>query len=236
MSGEITSSSSGAVGAVGRFDVRAAMQQYLAPFKAAEPWHDTYNIVDRCRWATQRATTGALTALAQWRSPKEKALAVKEALAVRKAVLPHLDALDDATFALGCAMEPAPEEIIRAILGAMLMVLRGKPNEGAEVYVDALVWELMEPENGQPFCAPAIAAAAKEIWSTSTFPPSLAEFMKPVKKHQQRIESVLGELEFITQSCRAAREVLQVLAPGKLPPRKVSEPTATDDDEDLIPF
>jgi len=235
MSSNITDYHSGAIGAAGHFDVRAAMRHYLAPFKAAEPWYDTYNIVDRCRWATQRATTGALTALAPWRSPKEKALAVKEALTVRKAVLPHLDALDDATFALGEAMGPAPEEIIRAILGAMLSVLRGKPNEGAGIYIDALVWELMEPEVGEPFCAPAIAAAAKEIWSTSTFPPSVAEFVKPAKKHQQRIEGVLGELEFIAESCRAAREVLQALAPEKLPPRKARGPTDADDD-DSIPF
>ena len=38
---------------------------------------------------------------------------------------------------------PPPEEIIRAILGAMLSILRAKPTEGAELYIDAMVWELI---------------------------------------------------------------------------------------------
>jgi hypothetical protein len=186
---DITTHGGGAVGAVGRFDVRGAMRHYLAPFKAAEPWRDTYDIVDRCRYTTQRDTNDALIALHPSRSPKERGLAIKEALAIREAVRPHLEAINEAHDALDEAMAPAPEEIIRATLGAMLSILRAKPTEGAQLYVDGLVWELIEPDSGNPFCAPAIAAAANEIRTTKTFPPSVAEFMTPVKKHQQRIEA-----------------------------------------------
>jgi hypothetical protein len=34
---------------------------------------------------------------------------------------------------------------IRAILGAMLKHIAGESDEGADLYVDGLVWELMEP-------------------------------------------------------------------------------------------
>jgi hypothetical protein len=99
----------------------------------------------------------------------------------------------------------------------MLSVLRGKPTEGAELYVDALVWAVMEPDAGSPYCAPAIAAAAKEIWTTKTFPPSVPEFVESAKKHQRRIETVLAQLVFISESASSAHEVLEKLAPEKLP-------------------
>jgi hypothetical protein len=225
MSNDISSThSGGAVGTVGRFDVRAAMRQLLAPFKAADPWRDLSDICERCSYATQRDATDdhGLIALHPWRTAEEKGWAIRDALTIRVAVGPHLEAINDVLHDdLEEAMKPAPEEIIRAILGAMLSILRIKPTEGAEVYIDAMVWALMEPE---PFYAPAIAAAAKEIWTTKTFPhfgqpsPSVAEFMKPTKEHQQRLDGVWHDLNFITASYYAAWEVLQALAPEKLPP------------------
>jgi hypothetical protein len=228
-----TSVGGGAVGAAGRFK---AIGRYLAAFKAAEPWRETYATVDRSRFATQRNTHGELIALSSvWKTDKQKALAIKDALAIRAAILPHKDAIEDARYALGEAMKPAPEHIVMAIISTMLMVLKSKPNEGSAVFVGALVSELMEPETGEPFCVPAIAAAAKQIWTTKTFAPSIPEFMEPVREHQRRIEEVECELDFMMASLRAAREVLQVLAPEKLPPRKAREPTAATDD-DSIPF
>jgi hypothetical protein len=235
MSSNVTTHHGGAVGAAGHFDVRAMMRHYLAPFKAAEPWRDMIETIGRSGFATQRCD-GELIALSPvWNTPEKKRLAIKDALAIRQAVAGHLDAVWEAAEALDEAMEPPPEEIIRAILGAMLSVLRGKPNEGAELYIDALVWALTEPDSGEPFCAPAIAAAAKEIWTTKTFPPSVPEFMAPAKKHQMRIEAVWEELDFISVAYRSAREVLATLAPEKLPkPRELTPEEEEElwDDED----
>lgn len=208
-----------------RLDVRPLMRRYLAAFKGAEPWQDTIERLDRCRWATQRSTNGRLTALAPWRTPKEKIQAVEAALDVRDAVEGHLDTIAEAADAFDKATAPAPEEIIRAILAMMLSVLRSKPTEGAEFYITALVWELMEPDTGRPLCAPAIAASAKEIWTTKTFAPSIPEFVTCAKKHQELIEASQSQLRWILRSHAAATEVLEKLEPGML-----EDDWATDDE------
>jgi hypothetical protein len=228
MSSNISAHHGGAVGAAGRLDVRAMMRHYLAPFKAAEPWRDTLETIGRSSFATQRNCHDKLIALSStWNTPEKKHWAIKDALAIRDAVT-DLGAVWEAADALDEAMAPPPEEIIRAILGAMLSILRAKPTEGAEIYVDALVWELTDSDAG-PFCAPAIAAAAKEIWTTKTFPPSIPEFMKPAKQHQARIEAVRAQLTFISEAYCSADEVLITLAPEKLPKQREWSDDEVDD-------
>jgi hypothetical protein len=192
------------------------MRHYLASFKAAEPWRETLAEIDRHEGGIQRDCNGGLCALHEWNKPKEKQWAIADALAVRKAIGP-LGPVWEAADALDEAMAPAPEEIIRAILGVMLSILRAKPTEGAEIYVDALVLELTEPETGAPICAPAIAAAARETWNTQTFAPSVHEFMGRARKQQQRIEIVRWQLRWILNASYGAYEVLEKLAPEKLP-------------------
>jgi hypothetical protein len=227
MSSNVTTPHGGTVGA-GRLDARA-MRRYLAPFKAAEPFRDAVETIDRCSFATQRNTKGDLIALSPaWNTPDQQQAAIKHAVAIRKAVAGHLDAVSSVVDALDEAMVPPTEGVIRVILGVLLSVLRSKPTEGAELYIDALVWELMEPDTGEPFCAPAIAAAAKEIWTTKTFAPSVAEFVGPVRKYQMRIETVRAELAFISEANYRAREVLEKLAPETLP--KLHELTKGEED------
>ena len=172
-----------------------------------------------------------MIALHEWNKPEEKQLAIKCAVAIREATAGHLVDVWEAEEALDEAMAPPPEEIIRAILGAMLSTLRAKPTEGAAIYVDALVWELTEPATGRefipyrsglvilegPFCSPAVAAAARETWTTQTFPPSVAEFMQRVRKHQMRIETVRAQLASISEASFSAHDVLRRPAIGDGP-------------------
>jgi hypothetical protein len=106
---------------------------------------------------------------------------------------------------------------LRLLLGTMLDGFRAKPTEGAPIYVDAMVWTLLEPESGQPFCAPSVVAGIREAWATKTFPPSVHEFLELCRKHQQRIEFIQHRLEWICNAGHAAIEVLWKLAPEKLP-------------------
>jgi aminoglycoside phosphotransferase (APT) family kinase protein len=107
----------------------------------------------------------------------------------------------------------------------MMSIMRGREfSVDDATYIDAMVMELMEPETGEPFCGPAIAAAAKELWTTQTFRPSIPEFVEPVRKHQARLESDLAQLGFIFDAEDSAYEVLKKLAPEKLPkPRQLTE-------------
>jgi hypothetical protein len=51
------------------------------------------------------------------------------------------------------------EEDVRQILGAMMMAFHAQPTQTSGFFIDTLVMELREPEAGQPFSLPAIAAA-----------------------------------------------------------------------------
>jgi len=218
-------------GSVGRFDIRAMGRAYLAAFKASEPFRDVIETIDHHGAATQQDTNGNLIALTpSWlKDERRREYTIASALAIREAVaaIPQ-DRVLYTIFDVEDALEPPPEPIVRAIVAAMLSVLRAKPSEGSEIYVDALVGECMEPEGCDPFAAAAVAAAAKEIWTTKTFPPSIPEFMAPVRKYQLRLQSVLAELNFIQEAGLRAREVLQKLAPEKLPKRP---PTPSDHDD-----
>jgi hypothetical protein len=111
----------------------------------------------------------------------------------------------------------------------MVKALRVKPRPGDDAYVDGLVWAVQEPLAGDPFSAPVIAAAAKEIAFTATYAPIPKEFVAVCRKHQRRlVEDVLGDLRRLSYASSAAYEVLEKLAPEKLP--------ETADEDELVPL
>ena len=68
--------------------------------------------------------------------------------------------------------------------------------------------EVTEPDVGDPFCLPAIAAATRELWRTLSSPPSIVDFLPCVKKHQKRIEAVFKELDDILDAADWADDLL----------------------------
>lgn len=219
MSNDVTER--GAGGAVNRIDVRQSMSRFLAPFQAADPWREALATIERHRSGIDCRPDGRLYALDEveyipGQLAQKRARAIGAAVAIRAAVR-SLEAVFRAIDELEDAMAPAPEEMVRGILGVMLSILRSKPGDGAALYMDALVWELAEPLSGSPVCAPAIAAAARETWTTATFAPSVHEFMALARKHQDRIEMVRQQLLWIPEAYIRASNVLSKLAPEKLP-------------------
>jgi hypothetical protein len=162
----------------GRPDIRAMFKHFLAPYSAAEPFEELIETVRKNSMAARRSSNQRPSA----------------AIAIRKAVAGHIDAVSKARDALGIAMLAPDEADVRRILGAMMMTFHAQPTPTSAFFIDTLVMELREPEAGRPFCSPAIAAAARELWQTLRSPPSIAEFLPCVKKHQQRIEAVFKQL------------------------------------------
>jgi hypothetical protein len=220
-----------AVGA--RLDVRAMMSHYLAPFKATEAWKPALAIAEQHKWGIDRDVHGELYALRANESyPGQKAAAVSDAMAIFEAARP-VSAIAEAADAVLETMKPPSEPELRLLIGTMLDGFRAKPTEGAAVYIDAMVWMLSEPESGQPFCAPAIAAAIRQAWASQTFPPSVHEFLKLCSNQQERIEAVHQELEWLCGAASDAVEVLLELAPEKLPKRS-NLPDWSDEEYDEI--
>jgi hypothetical protein len=223
MTGTDISNSGGAVGFAGRLDIRVMLRSYLPYFKAAEPWSEALDhalrVIDR---------EGQVVEMFPWKRPAKPEEAISKALAIRAAIGPR-EILAEAQNTLEDALEPPREEIIRAILIGMLKAMRSKPTEGADIYIDTLVFELAEPETDDPISAPAIVAAARETWNTQTFAPSVHEFMPVARKHQKRINAVLKQLDWLAVTYQRATEVLRELAPEKLPKRP---PPSEDEDWD----
>ena len=215
-----------------RDDVRGMFRHCLVPFKATQPWREAIDIVADNSIVTQKDGHGELTALSPSWTTRWKEQTIRSALAVREATLDIVEAVGDALEAIDAAMEPPAEEVVRKILSTMLKVLQAKPSEDAVVYVDFLVGKLMEPESGDPFCAPAIAAAADEWCTTKIFRPAIPEFLDLALKHQRRVSVVRCELVFIQDAYWASKTILAELAPEKLPKRQRPRP----DDEDDEPF
>jgi hypothetical protein len=217
-------SSGGAVGTAGRLDVRAMMRHYLVPFKAIEPWKHALAVAEQCKWGIDRDVHGEMYALRAKESyPGQKARAVKDALAIREATCP-ISTVREAAAAVFETIQPPSEDELRLLIGTMLDGFRAKPTESAAVYIDAMVFMLLEPESGEPFCAPAIAAAIRAAWASQTFPPSVHEFLALCVKQQARIENVQRELSWLCNAAQDANDVLRKLAPETLPkPREWSE-------------
>jgi hypothetical protein len=162
----------------GRPNIRAIVKHYAAPYSAAEPFAD---LIEKVR-------TNSTPEIRRCKNRRPGA-----AIAILKAVAGRLDAVSEARDRLSVVILAPDEPEVRQIIGAMFAAFHAQPTPTSEYFIDTLVMELMEPEAGHPFCLPAIAAAARELWQTLPSPPSIAEFLPCVKKHQQRIEAVLRQ-------------------------------------------
>jgi hypothetical protein len=121
---------------------------HLAPFKAIELWRHALAMVEQHKWGIARDCNGDMYALRKREGfPGEKASAVADALAIRQACSPLLTLLEAAD-AVAETIKPPPEDELRLMIGAMLSAFRAKPNEGAPIYIDTLIWLLQEPEPG----------------------------------------------------------------------------------------
>jgi hypothetical protein len=193
-----------------RLDIRAMMHHYLAPFQAAVPFEDLIETVRKNSTPARRSNNQRPSAV----------------IAIRNAVAGHTGAVSKALERLSVAMLAPDEEDIRQILGTMMLIFHAQPTPTAGLFIDTLVMELREPEAGQPFCLPAVAAAAREMWQTLPSPPSIAEFLPCAKKHQKRIEAVFKQLGDILEAADWAEDTIKPEKPQ----------TSDDDDPDFIPF
>jgi hypothetical protein len=199
------------VATAGRPDIRAMTRHYTAPFGAAEPFADLIETVRK----------NSTPEIRRCKNRRPGA-----AIAIHRAVAGHIDAVSMAVEYLSVAMLAPDEENVRQILGAMMLVFHAQPTPTSGFLMDTLVMELREPEVGRSFCLPAVAAAARELWQTLIAPPSIAEFLPCVRKHQQRIEAVLRQLGNILEAADWADDLIK---PGK-------PPLWDEDDPDFIPF
>lgn len=99
--------------------------------------------------------------------------------------IPDFRELLDAADAFGAAFNETDEGNIRVFVGLMLDGLPSAKTLPSASYVDALVFCLTDVDNDdddQPiFSALVIAAAVVEVWKSSTFAPSPAEFLSLAK-------------------------------------------------------
>jgi hypothetical protein len=182
-----------AVATAGRLDARAMTRHYTAPFGAAEPFADLIETVRK----------NSTPEIRRCKNRRRGA-----AIAIRKAVAGRLDAVGDARDRLSVAVLAPDENNVRQILGAMMLVYHAQPTATSGFFMDTLVMELREPEVGRPFCLPAIAAAAQEMWRTLPALPSIAEFLPCVRKHQLRIGAVFKQLGDLLEAAEWAEDLI----------------------------
>lgn len=199
------------IATAGRPDIRAMFRHYLAPYSVAEPFEDLIETVRK----------NSTPEIRRCKNRRPGA-----AIAIHRAVAGHIDAVSKARDALGIAMLAPDEADVRQILGAMMLVFHAPPTQTAGYFIDTLVLELREPDVGYPFCLPAIAAAAREMWQTLPSPPAIADFLPCVKKHQKRIEAVFKQLGDILEAADWAEDHVKPNKP----------PVQYEDDPNHIPF
>jgi hypothetical protein len=116
----------------GRPDIRAMMQHFTAPYRAAVPFQDLIQTVQLNSTPARRSSNQRPSA----------------AIAIRNAVAGHIDEVVRARDRLSVAMLAPDEEDVRAVIAAMMMVFPAPPTETSSFFVDALVMELREPDVG----------------------------------------------------------------------------------------
>ena len=102
--------------------------------------------------------------------------------------IPDFRELLDATDAFGAVFIETDEGNIRVFVGLMLDGLPSTKTLPSASYTDALVFLLsgIDDDDGDDcFAALVIAAAVVEVWKSSTFAPSPAEFLSLVKKKRR---------------------------------------------------
>jgi hypothetical protein len=108
----------------GRPNIRALIKHYLAPYSAAEPFRDLIK-------AVRKNSTAAG--------------------AIRKAAAGRIQAVTDARDRMSVATLAPDEEDVRAVIAAMLMTFPTPPTETSSFFIDALVLELREPDDGEAY-------------------------------------------------------------------------------------
>jgi galactose-1-phosphate uridylyltransferase len=130
-----------AIVTAGRPDIRAMMQHFTAPYRAAVPFEDLIQTVKLNSTPARRSKNQRLSA----------------AMAIRKAVAGHIGAVRKAVEYLSVAMIAPDEEDVRQILGAMMLVFHSQPTQTSGFFIDTLVMELREPEQIAAECRDLIA-------------------------------------------------------------------------------
>ncbi len=108
----------------------------------------------------------------------------RKVAAERWQFIPDFRELLDAADAFGAAFNQTDEGNIRVLVGLMLDGLPSTKTLPSASYTDALVFLLSgidDDDDDQPTSALVIAAAVVEVWKSSTFAPSPAEFLSLVK-------------------------------------------------------
>jgi hypothetical protein len=177
----------------GRPDIRAMVKHFMKPYSAAEPFRDLIRTVQ-------------LNSTPARRSRNQRPSA---AIAIRKAVAGHIDAVSNAIDHLSVVMLAPDEPDVRALIAAMLMAFPVPPTETSSFFVDALVLELLEPDGIDPYALSAIAAAAREMWQTLHSPPSIAAFLVAARKHQQRLDDVFKQLGDVIEASDWADDLIE---------------------------
>jgi hypothetical protein len=114
----------------------------------------------------------------------------RKVAAERWQFIPDFRELLDAADSFGMAFNETDEGNIRILIGLMLDGLPSAKTLPSASYADALAFLLSDvddDDDDQPtiFSALVIAAAVVEVWKSSTFTPSPAEFLLLVKKKRR---------------------------------------------------
>jgi hypothetical protein len=157
--------------------VRNVMSQYAGPLKKLR----TYRQFDK--WLPKFDLP--------IKNPEERYRALA---AERWQFIPEFQDLVDAMDAFGAAFHETDEANIRVLIGLMLDGLPSAKTLPSASYVDALVFILsdLDDDEGRStiecFSALVIAAAVVEVWRSSTFAPSPAEFLMLAKKKRREFD------------------------------------------------
>jgi hypothetical protein len=175
----------------GRPNIRALIKHFTQPYGEAEPFHELIQTVKRNSTPRRRSKCEARSA----------------AISIRKAVAGRIQAVTDARDRLSVVLLAPEEDTVRSLLAAMMMVFPTPPTEASGYMVDAMVLEIREPDDGEAYSLPAIAAAARELWQTLPSPPSIAQLLTCVKKHQRRLDEVFQQLCDILEAADWADDI-----------------------------
>jgi hypothetical protein len=146
--------------------------------------------------------------------------------------IPDFRELLDAADSFGTVFNETDEGNIRILIGLMLDGLPSAKTLPSASYVDALVFcltDVDDDDDDQPiFSALVIAAAVVEVWKSSTFAPSPAEFLLLVKKKRHEFYRAFRVANRLYDLRCQAEEILLHFGDIK------SEPVRGDGDD--VPF
>jgi hypothetical protein len=198
-----------------RIDVRGLLSHHLAPYKIARPFDHAAKVVEQHRTLCGRNARDELMALKN-HFPGQRKAAKRAAREIRP-LLPAAAVIYRAESALLEAIDtPADEPTTRILIGCMLDAFRQEPGDGAAVYVEALVWSVIDGGTSDDnsgndagvISAAVLASAVQTAWRTQTFPPSIHEFLTLCRKRRRAIETDLVLVRSILSMREAVAELL----------------------------